>query len=184
MSTFSWTVADAQQNMRFAYFSGAPGMCASAGAWLVAGLVAINISAASAVVALFVGGMLIFPVGVLLAKACGRPGSHAGGNPLGILALEGTVLFVLCLPIAYAISQFRVQWFFPAMLLVIGGRYLSFSTLYGMRIYWACGAALASTGCLLAASSAAPSTSAFAGAAIEGTFAAAIFVAARREHAA
>lgn len=156
-------------------------MLASAIAWAVAGLVALNSSPKNAVLTLFVGGMLIHPVGVLLTKALGRSGSHARTNPLGALALEGTFLMLLCLPLAYVVSLFRAEWFFPAMLLVIGGRYLTFSTLYGMRLYWACGAALAIAGFLLARFNAPLAMGAFAGAAIEAVFAAVIFAAARKE---
>ena len=35
------------------------------------------------------------------------------------------------------------------MLLVIGGRYLVFATIYGMRLYWALGLALAAAGAVL-----------------------------------
>ena len=120
------TADQAQHDMRLSYFSGAPGMLASALAWVVAGVVALQVSASSAVLALFAGGMLIHPVGVLLCKALGRTGKHTKGNPLGALALESTGWLLLCLPIAYAVSQFNVKWFFPAMLFVIGGRYLTF----------------------------------------------------------
>jgi hypothetical protein len=37
----------------------------------------------------------------------------------------------------------NLSWFFPAMLMVIGGRYLSFAVVYGLRTYWALGASLA-----------------------------------------
>lgn len=168
-------VSQAQQDMRHAYFGGAPGILASALAWLVAGIVAMHGSAERAVWALFIGGMFIHPLGVLLAKALGRPGAHARGNPLGVLALEGTVLLMLCLPLAFAISLFRVEWFFPAMLLVIGGRYLTFSTLYGMRLYWGCGAALAIAAFALPALHVSPPLSAISGAAIELIFAVLVF---------
>ncbi|HEX7043661.1 MAG TPA: hypothetical protein VF203_03510 [Burkholderiales bacterium] len=64
--------------------------------------------------ALLVGGMLIHPTAVLLAKPLGRPGGHSPGNPLGVLALEGTVLLLLCLPVAYIVSLYRIEWFFPS----------------------------------------------------------------------
>ena len=174
------TVDEAQGDIRVAYFSGAPGMFASSIAWLVAGVIALQISTESAVLALFAGGMLIHPVGVLLCKALGRSGTHAKSNPLGALALESTAWLILCLPITYAVSQFNVRWFFPAMLLVIGGRYLTFRTLYGLRIFWACGALLAAAGYLLAVSKSQPHVAAFAGAAVEAAFATAIFLRAER----
>jgi hypothetical protein len=173
------TLADAQREMRHAYLGGAGGMLVSATAWAVAGVVAWRVSPTTAVWALFLGGMLIHPVSVLAYKALGRPGRHAPDNPLGALALAGTFWMLLMLPLAYAVSLVRIEWFFPAMLFVIGGRYLTFSTIFGTRLYWACGAALALAGYLLGRAGAPPATGAFAGAAIEAVFAMVIVATAR-----
>jgi hypothetical protein len=179
--TRSPTIADAQREMRFAYYGGAPGMLTSATVWLVAGLVALAISPERAIWTLFVGGMLIHPVSVLLVRVMGRPGRHSAGNPLGALALATTFWLILSLPLAYAASLLRIEWFFPAMLCVIGGRYLTFATVFGARIYWACGAALALAGYALARANVPAEFAAFAGAAIEAAFALAIFRSTRRE---
>lgn len=165
------TLADLQHDLRDAYAGGGPGMFASALAWLAAGIVAVQVSPERAVLTLFAGGMLIHPAGVLLAKALGARGQHTHGNPLGTLALETTVWLVLSMPIAYVVSLYRVDLFFPAMLLVIGGRYATFATMYGTRVFWACGGALVAAAYALAAFRAAPATAAFAGAAIEAAFA-------------
>lgn len=177
------TVADAQKDMRLAYLGGAPGLFASALAWLTAGLVAIVASPPLAVWTLFAGGMLIHPIGMLLTRALGRSAAPRSGNPLVALALETTVWLILSLPLAYAVSLLRIEWFFPAMLVVIGGRYFTFATLYGSRMYWACGGALALAGILLARADAPAATGALTGAAIETVFAAVILAAARREPA-
>jgi hypothetical protein len=175
--------ADAQRDMRDGYYSGAPGVFASALAWVSAGIVASIDSPKHAVIALFIGGMFIHPLGMLIAKILGRRGSHTRGNPLGVLALEGTFLLLLCLPLAYVVSAYRLDWFFPAMLLIIGGRYLTFSTLYGLHIYRALGGCLALTAFALVALAATPVIGAFSGAAIELVFAALIYGASRRARA-
>lgn len=175
------TFGDAQHDMRAAYICGAPGMLVSALVWLAAGCVALRVSAATSVLVLFVGGMFIHPVATVLCKLLGASGKHNSTNPLGGLAIEGVAWFLLCLPITYAVSRINVLWFFPAMLCVIGGRYFTFRTLYGLRIYWLCGAALALAAYLCAASKAPPHVGAFAGAAIEAAFALAIVLTNRRQ---
>jgi len=164
-------VAAAQRDMRDAYAGGAPGMFASALVWLVAGLVAMQLSPQRAVITLFAGGVLIHPVGVLLARALGRRGQHTHGNPLGSLAVETTVWLVLSMPLAYVVSLYRVDLFFPAMLLVIAGRYGTFATIFGSRLFWVCGGVLATAAYVLAATTAGPAAGAFSGAAIEALFA-------------
>jgi len=180
MTTTSMSIADAQHNMRFSYLSGAPGIFASSLAWLAAGIVALQLTSGQAVIALYVGGMLIHPAAVLLAKMLGRPGAHTKGNPLGGMALEGTAWMILCLPLTYAVSKYQIAWFFPAMLLVIGGRYLTFATMFGMRIYWAMGIALVAAAYLLVVMKASPAAGAFAGSLVEMVFAAIIFISAKR----
>ena len=171
----------AQADMRFAYCSGASGMLASSIAWLCAAVTSIQASPKQAVWVLFIGGMLIHPAGVLISKLLGRPGNHSKGNPLGSLAWASTLWLIFSLPLAYAASLLRIEWFFPAMLLVIGGRYLVFSSLFGLRIFWACGLALAGAGYFLGQAKASPTLSAFSGAGIEAAFAAAIFALHRHE---
>ena len=124
---------------------------------------------------LIIGGMLIFPTSVMVCKLAGRPGKHSEGNPLAPLAIEGTIWMLLSILTAVGVAFYKVEWFFPAMLLVIGGRYFSFATLYGLRIYWAFGATLAMAGMLLAISEAPVAGSAFAGSVIEYAFGLGLF---------
>ncbi len=175
MSTTSNTFAEAQRDMRFGYLGGAPGVLASAIAWLAAGVVALLVSPMSAVLALFIGGMFIFPVGVVLAKLLGRPGKHTRGNPLGTLAMEGTVLLMLALPLAFVVSLYRIEWFFPSMLLIIGGRYFTFATMYGTKLFWTLGGTLVVAAFVLVAAGMPPVAGAFAGGIIELVFAAVLF---------
>lgn len=165
-----------QSDMRVGYRSGGPGILASSAAWLSAGLVTLHVSPERGIWALFIGGMLIHPVGVLLCKLLGSSGTHAKDNPLGSLAWGSTLWLLFSLPIAYGVSLYRIEWFFPAMLLTIGGRYLLFSSLFGMRAYWALGLTLAAAAYLLFRSGASPAISAFVGAAIEAVFALSILV--------
>jgi hypothetical protein len=161
----------AQQDMRDAYAWGGTGVAVSALAWTTAGAVSMVKSPQHAVWALLIGGMLIHPVSTLLEKALGRRGQHAAGNPLASLAAANTVWLIACLPLAYVVSLQQTEWFFPAMLLVIGGRYLTFALLFGVRLYWALGIALIATACGLVALAANTTLGAFAGAAVEAVFA-------------
>lgn len=139
------TISQAQADMRSAYFSGAAGVLISGAVWLAAGLVAALHSPSVAVLVLLVGGSLIHPASVALCKVLGRTGRHEPGNPLGVLAIEGTFWLLAGIAVAYGVHVLRPEWFFPAMLLAIGGRYLTFQSLYGLRIDWYGGAALCLT---------------------------------------
>lgn len=175
------TLAAAQRDMRSAYLDGAPGVLVSGLVWAVAGCVAWWISPQRAVWALFIGGALIHPLAVLLTRLLGCTGRHAQGNPLGPLGMATTFWMIMMLPLAYGVSLLRIDLFFPAMLLVIGGRYLCFQTLYGKRLYWIMGATLALASYALIGLNATVALGAFAGAAIEGVFAGLLLAGARRE---
>lgn len=174
----------AQCDMRAAYRSGGAGVLASAIVWLGAAVVALRVSPQSAVWALLVGGMAIHPVATAICKLLGASGAHSPGNPLAPLAWAGVLWLVFSLPLAYVVSLHRVEWFFPAMLLVIGGRYLTFQTLFGLPVYWLLGSTLAAAGLGLGRAVAAPAAAAFVGGAVELLFAAAILGRDRRERGA
>ncbi len=174
------SLTQAQTDMRHGYYSGGTGILASAIAWFTAAAVALLVSPQSAVWTLLIGGMFIYPVGLLLCKLLGARGSHTKGNPLGQLAGASTFWLIFCLPTAYLLSVRHPTLFFPAMLLIIGGRYLVFATLYGMRLYWTLGLVLAGAGFALAALDASAFVGALAGATIEAVFAIACIVQHRR----
>ena len=174
------TFSQAQADMRSGYFSGVPGMYVSGVVWLTAGAVAVLVSHKAAVLALLVGGMLIHPLSVVVARTLGRTGAHSSGNPLGRLAAEGTFWFLAGIAIAYGMHFLRLEWFFPAMLLLVGGRYLTFQTLYGMRVYWVLGSVLCLVGLAMALARFPVPVAALAGGVIEVLFASFLFMRARR----
>jgi len=168
-------ITRAQEQMRHAYFGGAPGLLVSAIVWAIAAAIVASGSFIHGVWALFVGGMLIHPLGMLVARAAGRPGS-AKGNPLDRLAFECTITMLAALLPAWLMAMTRQEWFFPTMLLIIGGRYVVFATIYGLRLYWAIGALLIAMGWLAILAHPPVLAPVVAGAVIEAGFALALFI--------
>lgn len=173
------SIAEAQSDMREAYGRGAAGAITSATIWLIAALVAFFAEPTTGVLTLLLGGTLIFPLSILLCKAMGQSGKHRADNPLAPLAIQGTAWMIFCMPIAAGTALHTLEWFFPSMLLIIGGRYLTFSTLYGMKIFLAMGATLALSAYPLIALEAPAFVGALAGASIEYVFGFAILASGR-----
>ena len=163
---------ESQRDMRTAYASGATGVLASGIIWLAAGAVGLAISAYAAMATLFIGGMFIFPLSILLSKLLSASGRHSKQNVLGKLAVETLPTLFGGLLVAFYISQFELDMFFPIVLLAIGARYFVFQTLYGIKEYWVLGGLLMQAGMLCAALSAPFIAGAFAGGIIELVFAA------------
>lgn len=165
------TLDDHQRDMRDGFAWGAPGMTVSGLVWLAAAVAAMRVSFMASVFTLFAGGAAIHPLGMLLAKAMGRRGGNTPGNPMAALALESTVWMLACLPIAFAVATRGPDWFFPAMMCVIGGRYLVFQSIYGARIYWACGGVRVAAAWALVVARVDPAPAAAVGGVVELAFA-------------
>jgi hypothetical protein len=132
----------AQTNMRSEYRNGATGVLVSGIVWLTTAGVIYTVSTKQAIWILLVGGALIHPMSTLLNKIMGLNAATNNDNPLTGLAMEGTVFMLMTIPIAYGLSLLRAEWFFQGMLLIIGGRYLTFRTLYGNKLFWVLGGLL------------------------------------------
>lgn len=173
------SLAEYQQDMRRSYIWGATGIMTSGSVWLAAALVAYLKDPRLSVWVLFIGAGFIVPVSNALDKLLGAPGKHSPGNRLSALALESTVFMLMCLPLAYGLGLQKMEWFFPAVLMIIGGRYLVFSSIYGTPLYWLLGGLLGAAGFAGYTLGLPPHTSAFIGAGIELVFGAVLLFAKR-----
>lgn len=136
------SIKAAQAEMRRDYRNGATGVLVSGIVWMITAIIIYNSSAKQAIWALLVGGAFIHPISTIINKMTGVKESINKDNKLVNLALEGTIFMLMTIPIAYGLSLVRVEWFFQGMLLIIGGRYLTFHTVYGNKLYWLLGGLL------------------------------------------
>lgn len=164
-----------QADMRHAYVRGAPGAAVSGFVWIAAAVTAVVGDEQASVWVLLVGGMAIFPLSLVVCRLLGGPAKHTPGNPLGLLAMESTVLLMAGIFIAWATILAETSLFFPVMLLVIGTRYLLFQSLYGLKHYWVAGGALCVVGFVAAVLNTPGWASAAMGGGIEVLLAAALF---------
>lgn len=132
-------IKDAQKDMRLSYLGGSGGALFSGIVWLVSGILALYFSQLTSIGIFFIGGMFIHPMGMIISKIFKRTGQHKKGNPLAILAMESTLMLFVGLFIAYLVFQIKSEWFFSIMLMIIGGRYVLFQSIYGMKSYWLLG---------------------------------------------
>ena len=131
-----------QQEMRHAYYDGAPGILVSGLVWIAAALVCDQFGMNKAVWTLLIGGALIYPIGTIVTKATGRPGKTSKANALNQLAMASTIWLILCCAMAYGLFLLKPALFFPAMMATIGSRYLIFASIFGRPIFWVLGVSL------------------------------------------
>jgi len=132
-------ISEAQKDMRTAYYGGGTGAIASGLIWLIAGVMAWQGEIMNSMLLFFIGGMFIFPASILISKLFKRSGKHQKANPLAKLSIETTVLIFVGLFIAYTMYHSFGDWFYSIMAMIIGGRYLMFQSVYGMKVYWLLG---------------------------------------------
>jgi len=81
---------------------------------------------------LAVGGAFIFPLTQLLLRAMRRRAALDPANPLAGLAMQIAFTIPFSLPLVGAATIHKLNWFYPAFLIVVGAHYLPFVFLYGM----------------------------------------------------
>ena len=64
--------------------------------------------------------------------------------------MQAAFVLPLSLLLVTAAALYRLEWFYPAFMIVLGAHYLPFVTLYGMKMFYVLAGVLVSAGVLLA----------------------------------
>lgn len=140
------TVSQAQDQVRSAFLGGVIGQLVTGAIWLVSAALSTLAGPQPGILALVLGGVLIFPLTQLVLKLLGRAGTLTPDNPLKALPLQSVFTMVALYPLIYAAARYNLNWFYPAFMIVVGAHYVSFIFLYGMWEYGALAAALIAGG--------------------------------------
>jgi hypothetical protein len=143
-------ITEAQRQVRSIYEGGFFGQLISSILWLAAAALGTWLSARAAILTLVVGGFFIFPAVITLLRLLGRPPSLPEHNPLRHLAIQVAFVLPLSMPLVAPVAAFKLHWFFPAMMVLLGAHYLPFTFLYGMRSFIPLSALLVSAGLAIA----------------------------------
>lgn len=144
------TIADAQEELRTRYVGGLYGQLVSGGLWLASASLAVWGSPRSAIASLVVGGFFIFPLTEFLVRVGGAPAAISPGNTFRHLGMQVAFVLPLSMPLLLPVGLYRLNWFYPGMMILLGAHYLPFVTLYGMRMFAALAALLVGGGVLIA----------------------------------
>lgn len=128
-------ISAAQADIRRVYRHGSVGQIVTALIWTASAAAASSGFADAAPFVLFLGGMLIFPLTTLGLRLLGGPGALPAGHPMSALAFQTAMQVPLGFLVALALASFDTKLFFPAAMVLVGGHYLPFVFLYGMRCF-------------------------------------------------
>jgi hypothetical protein len=128
-------VNDAQREVRTVFVGGFWGQLVSSVLWLASAALGTWATPRAAITELVVCGFFIFPLTQLLLRLSGGPASLTKENPLGSLAMQIAFTLPISMLLLVPVTQFHLNLFYPAFMIILGAHYLPFAFLYGMRIF-------------------------------------------------
>jgi hypothetical protein len=143
-------IVDAQREVRFRYSGGFYGQAVSGLIWLASASFASWGSPRTAIAVLVIGGFFIFAITELLVRTVGSRLKLDSRNLLPQLGMQVAFVLPLSMPLLLPVSRYGLNWFYPALMILLGARYLPFVFLYGMRMFAVLAAALLGGGVIIA----------------------------------
>lgn len=143
-------IQDAQREMRFVYIGGFWGQLVSSVIWLISATLGTWVSPRASILTVVIGGFFIFPLTHLLLRLSPRRAFVSTDNPFTSLGMQVAFVLPLSMLLLVPVGLYRLNWFFPALMVLVGAHYLPFATLYGMRMFLFLAGILVSTGVVIA----------------------------------
>jgi hypothetical protein len=143
-------IIDAQREVRSRYSGGFYGQAVSGLIWLVSAGFASWDSPRTAILVLVIGGFFIFPITELLVRTVGTRLKLDNRNLLPQLGMQVAFVLPFSMPLLLPVSLYRLNWFYPALMILLGAHYLPFVFLYGMRVFAILAAFLLGGGVIIA----------------------------------
>jgi hypothetical protein len=128
-------VKDAQKEVRTVFVGGFWGQLVSSVIWLASAALGTWVSPRSAIIGAVACGFFIFPTTQLLLRLTGGRASVTSANPLGYLGMQIAFTLPLSMLLLVPVATFRLNLFYPALMVLVGAHYLPFTFLYGMRMF-------------------------------------------------
>lgn len=128
-------IGDAQREMRTRFAGGFYGQLVSGVLWLVSAGLATWSTPRAAITLLVAGGFFIFPITEVLIRVAGGRSPLSAQNALRSLGMQVAFVLPLSMPLLLPVGLYRLNWFYPAMMVLLGAHYIPFVFLYGMRMF-------------------------------------------------
>jgi hypothetical protein len=128
-------IQDAQREVRSVYVGGFVGQLVSSVIWLVSAALGTWVTPKASILAVVIGGFFIFALTQMLLRLSGRRAFVSRENPFNSLGMQVAFVLPFSMFLLVPIGFYKLNWFFPALMILVGAHYLPFTTLYGMRMF-------------------------------------------------
>lgn len=135
VSQVGMVVQDAQREVRSVYIGGFWGQLVTSVIWLVSAALGTWVTPKVSILTIIIAGFFIFPLTQMLLRLSGRPASVSRENPFSSLAIQIAFVLPFSMFLLVPVGLYRLNWFFPALMILVGAHYLPFASLYGMRMF-------------------------------------------------
>ena len=128
-------IEDAQREVRSVYIGGFWGQLVSSVIWLVSAALGTWVTPKASILTVVIGGFFIFPLTQMLLRLSGRRTSVSRENQFNNLGMQVAFVLPFSMLLLVPVGLYNLNWFFPALMVLVGAHYLPFATLYGMRMF-------------------------------------------------
>ena len=128
-------IQDAQREVRSVYMGGFWGQLVSSVIWLASAAVGTWVSPKASILTAIIAGFFIFPLTQLMLRLSGRPARVSKENSFHFLGMQVAFVLPFSMLLLVPVGLYHLNWFFPALMILLGAHYLPFATLYGMRMF-------------------------------------------------
>ena|SRR5438552_836646 len=143
-------IQDAQREVRLVYLGGFWGQLVTSVIWLVSATLGTWVTPKASILTVVIGGFFIFPLTQVLLRLSGRRASVSRENPFNNLAMQIAFVLPFSMLLLLPVGLYRLNWFFPALMILVGAHYLPFASLYGMRMFLLLSGILIAMGVMIA----------------------------------
>jgi hypothetical protein len=143
-------IQNAQREVRSVYVGGFWGQLVSSVIWLASAALGTWVTPKASILTVVIGGFFIFPLTQMMLRLSGRPARVSKGNSFHFLGMQIAFALPFSMLLLVPVGLYHLNWFFPALMILLGAHYLPFASLYGMRMFLFLAAILIAAGVVIA----------------------------------
>jgi Family of unknown function (DUF7010) len=128
-------IQNAQREVRSVYVGGFWGQLVSSVIWLASAALGTWVTPKASILTVVIGGFFIFPLTQMMLRLSGRPARVSKGNSFHFLGMQIAFALPFSMLLLVPVGLYHLNWFFPALMILLGAHYLPFASLYGMRMF-------------------------------------------------
>ncbi len=128
-------IQDAQRELRSNTLGGFFGQLIYSVIYLVSAALGTWVTPKASILAVVIGGFFSFPLMQIVLLLSGRPARVRRDNPFHWLMMQVALVLPFSMLLLVPVGLYRLNWFFPALMILVGAHYLPFATAFGMRMF-------------------------------------------------